>query len=333
MAVDFGIDLGTATTVICNTEGEVLLNEPTLVIKSITNDQVVAIGEEASEMLGRTPEGVVEVAPIRGGAVTGYNATVSLLKTFMKRVNKGGFAGARAVIAVPCGISDVERRAVNEAAHNAGIKSVALIEAPLAAAAGCGVDVGAPHGSMVVNIGAGICEAAVVSLGGIVVSHSIRTAGTSFDSAIIQYVKKQHNVAIGESTAEGIKISIGSVYSGIDNERVEVSGRDMVTGLPKTAKVTTDEIRGCIAETAEAIVDAVRVTLEQTPPELAADIIESGIVLTGGGAMLRGLGRLININTEIPVYIAENPIECVAVGAAKAADYMLNSRVRGIFGR
>ena len=307
MAVDFGIDLGTATTLICNTDGEVLLNEPSLVIKSNTNGQIVAIGEEASEMLGRTPEGVAEVAPIRGGAITGFNATVSMLKQFMKRVNRGTFGGVRAVIAVPCGISDVERRAVHEAAHNAGIKSVALMDAPLAAAAGCGVDVGAPHGSMVVNIGAGICEAAVVSLGGIVESHSIRTAGTSFDNAIAQYVKKQYSVAIGDSTAEGIKISIGSVYSGID--------------------------RGCLSEPAEAIVDAVRVTLEKTPPELAADIIESGIVLTGGGAMLRGLGRLININTEIPVYIAENPIECVAIGAARAAEFMLNEKGKGIFGR
>lgn len=333
MAVDFGIDLGTATTLICNTEGEILLNEPSLVIKSDVSGQIVAIGEEASEMLGRTPEGVAEVAPIRCGAITGFNATVSMLKQFMKRVNKGSFFGARAVIAVPCGISDVERRAVYEAAHNAGIKSTALMDAPLAAAAGCGVDVGAPHGSMVVNIGAGICEAAVVSLGGIVVSHSIRTAGSSFDNAIVQYVKKQHNVVIGDSTAEGIKISIGSVFSGIERERIEVNGRDMVTGLPKTAKVTNDEIKSCLSETAEAIVDAVKVTLEKTPPELAADIIESGIVLTGGGAMLRGLGRLININTEIPVYIAENPIECVAIGAAKAAEFMLNEKGKGIFGR
>lgn len=333
MAVDFGIDLGTATTLICNAEGEIVLNEPSLVIKSNTNDQIVAIGEEANDMLGRTPEGVSEIAPIRGGAITGFNATVSMLKQFIKRSGKGSMGGVRAVVAVPCGISDVERRAVYEAAHNAGIKQVALMEAPLAAAAGCGVDVGAPHGCMVVNIGAGICEAAVVSLGGIVVSHSIRTAGESFDNAIVQYVKKQHNAVIGDSTAESVKISIGSVFTGIERESVEVNGRDMVTGLPKTAKVTNDEIKNCLAEVAEAIVEAVKVTLEKTPPELAADIIESGIVLTGGGAMLRGLGRLININTEIPVFIAENPIECVAIGAAKATDFMLNGRGKGIFGR
>lgn len=333
MAIDIGIDMGTSSTIIYEKNQGIVLNEPSMVIKNNTSGQIVAIGDAASDMMGRTPEGVSEIAPIRCGAITGFNATVSMLRYFVKNITKNSFARVRAVICIPGGITEVERRAVYEAAGSAGIREVVLMESSLAAASGCGVDVGAPHGSMVVDIGAGITEAAVVSLGGVVLSHTIRTAGKTFDSAIVQYVKRQYNMVIGDSTAEGVKISIGSVYSGIDNETLEIHGRDMVTGLPKSAKVTTDEIRMCLTETADAIVDAVKVTLENTPPELAADVMESGIVLTGGGAMLRGLGRLININTEIPVYIAENPIECVAVGAGKALDFMMNSRGRGILGR
>lgn len=333
MAVDLGIDLGTSTTLICNDSGEILLNEPSLVIRSDTSGQPVAIGSAASDMIGRTPEGVSAIMPVQGGAITAYSATAAMLKYFVKKASGGTFSRVRAVMSVPCGISEVERRAAYEAAQAAGIRDVALIEAPLAAAAGCGVDIGAPMGYMLVNIGAGICEAAVVSLGGIVVSHSVRTAGASFDSAIVQYVKKQYGTVIGDSTAESIKISIGSVYAGIESETLEVNGRDMMTGLPKTATINASEIRPSLTETADAIVDAVKITLEKTPPELAADILKSGIVLTGGGAMLRGLGRLINISTEIPVYIAENPIECVASGAGRAVDFMINRRGKGIFGR
>ncbi len=328
MAIDIGIDLGTSRTLVYVKDEGIVLNEPSLVIKSNTTGQIVAIGEEASDMMGRTPEGVSAIAPIKGGVITGYNATVSMLKHFVKKAAKNSFFGARAVIGVPCGISEVESRAVQEAARSAGIKEVVLMESALAAASGCGVDIAAPHGSMVVDIGAGICEVAVVSLGGIVFSHTTRTAGSSFDAAIVQHIKKQYNMVIGEGAAENIKISIGSVYSGIDNETVEVSGRDMVTGLPKTARVSSDEIRMCLSELADDIVDAVKITLENTPPELAADVMESGIVLTGGGAMLKGLGRLININTELPVYIAENPLECAAVGAGKATEFMLGNRNR-----
>lgn len=333
MSVDLGIDLGTASTLIYECENGIVLNEPSLVIKSNADDRIVAIGEAASDMLGRTPEGVSAVLPIKGGAITGFYAASAMLKYFVKNVVKGSFARVRAAISVPCGISDVERRAVYEAARSAGIRDIALIEAPLAAAVGCGVDVGAARGSMIVDVGAGTCETAVIALGGIVVSNTVRSAGASFDSAIVQYVKKQYNIVIGDVTAEGIKISIGSVYSGIERETVEINGRDIVTGLPKSAKVSTDEIRSCLSEYADAIVESVKMTLEETPPELAADIIESGIVLTGGGAMLRGLGRLINISTEIPVYIAENPIECTAIGAGKALDFLLTRRGKGILGR
>lgn len=330
MAIDIGIDLGTSSTIIYEKNQGIVLNEPSVVIRSDSNGQVVAVGNAASDMMGRTPEGVSELAPIKNGVVTGFNATVSMLKYFVKTVQSSSFARVRAIVCVPSGITEVERRAVHEAARAAGIREVILMDSAIAAAAGCGVDVAAPHGSMVVDIGAGISEAAVVSLGGVVVSNTTRTAGQSFDAAIIQHIRRKYNMIIGEATAESIKISIGSVYSGIDNEAVEVNGRDMVTGLPKTANVTTDEIRGCLMESAEEIVDAVKVTLENTPPELASDVMESGIVLTGGGALLRGLGRLININTEIPVYIAENPIECIAQGAGKALDYIMNGRLNGI---
>lgn len=332
MAVDLGIDLGTSNTIIYEKSAGIVLNEPSMVIKSNTTDQIVAVGSEASDMMGRTPEGVSAVAPIRGGVITGFNATVSMLRHFVKKVTRSSLLRTRAVIGVPGKISEVERRATIEAAHSAGIRDVVLMESSLAAAIGCGVDIAAPHGSMIVDIGAGVCEASVISLGGVVVSHTIRTAGGSFDTAIVQHAKHQNNMVIGESTAEGIKISIGSVYAGMEGETIEVNGRDIVTGLPKTAKVTTDEIRLCLTEAAEEIVDAVKVTLEKTPLELAADVMESGIVLTGGGAMLRGLGRLINVNTEIPVYIAENPMECVAIGTGKALDFMMDSR-GGIPGR
>ncbi len=333
MAIDIGIDLGTSSTLIYMKDEGIVLNEPSIVIKSNATGQIVAIGTEASDMMGRTPEGVSAVAPIRGGAINGFNATVAMLKYFVKSVVGNPLFRVRAVIAVPCGISEVERRAVLEAARSAGIKEVVLMESVLAAASGCGVDLAMPHGSMIVDIGAGICEVAVVSLGGIVVSHTVRTAGASFDTAIVQHIKKQYNMVIGEATAENIKISIGSVYTGMDSEVLEVSGRDMVEGLPKSAKITSDEIRMCLCELAETIVDAVKVTLEKTPPELAADVMESGIVLTGGGAQLKGLGRLINVNTDIPVYIAENPLECTAVGAGKATEYMFGGYNRWNLGR
>ena len=261
MAVDLGIDLGTSRTLVYEKKEGIVLSEPSMVIKSSATGQIAAAGADANEMIGRTPEGVTAVAPIRYGVITGFNDTVSMLRYFVKKVAKNTLFRVRAVIGVPCGISEVERRAVHEAARSAGIKEVVLIEAPLAAAIGCGVDIAAPHGSMVVDIGAGICEAAVVSLGGIVISHTIRTAGGSFDAAIIQHIKKQNNMVIGEATAESIKINLGAVYSGMETKTMEVNGRDMMTGLPKSAVVTSDEIRTCLTEPAEAIVDAVKVTL------------------------------------------------------------------------
>lgn len=328
MAVDLGIDLGTSNTIVYDKKEGIVLNEPSMVVRSKKNGQILAIGSDASDMIGRTPDGVEALRPIRNGVITSFNGTVALLKHFIKKVAGNTFFRVRVVICVPCKITDVERRAMIEAARTAGAKEVYLIEQPLAAAIGCGIDISQPHGSMVVNVGAGITEVAVISLGGIVESHAIRRAGESFDNDIVQYVKRKYNISIGDATAEQIKCNIGSVYYHKDNERVEMMGRDMVTGLPKTGSISAEEVREALKEGAEAIVDAVKVTLEKTPPELASDIMESGIVLSGGGAMLKGLGRLINVSTEIPVFIAENPLDCVAVGTGKSLDFMMEMRRR-----
>lgn len=323
MPMDLGIDLGTANTLVYEKKGGIVLNEPSMVIRSKKNGQVLAIGNDASDMMGRTPDGVQALRPIRNGVITSYQGTVALLKYLIKKAATNSFSRVRAVICVPCSITEVERRAVTEAARSAGARDVFLIEEPLAAAIGCGIDISAPHGSMIVNVGAGITEVAVVSLGGIVVSHSVRVAGETFDNAIVQYVKRKYNMSIGDVTAEQVKCEIGSVYYHKESERVEISGRDLVAGVPKTAYITTEEVRDALSEHADAIVDAVKIALENTPPELASDIMESGIVLAGGGAKLRGLGRLINVGTDIPVYIAEEPMECVAVGAGKSLDFLM----------
>lgn len=321
MAIDLGIDLGTANTLVYERRQGITLNEPSLVVRNRKNGQVLAIGQEASEMMGKTPEGLQLLRPIRNGVITSFQGTVALLKYFIKSAAKNTMSRIRVVICVPCSITEVERRAVSEAAQSAGAKEVYLLEEPLAAAIGCGIDISEPHGSMIVNVGAGMTEVAVVSLGGIVVSHSIRVSGGTFDNAIVQYIKRRYNLSIGDVTAEQIKCTIGSVYFHKELGKMDINGRDMISGLPKNITVTVDEIREALKENAEEIVDAVKVALEKTPPELASDIVESGIVLAGGGAKLKGLGRLINVSTDIPVYIAENPMECVAVGAGKALDF------------
>ncbi len=331
MAIDLGIDLGTANTLVYEKKQGITLNEPSMVVRSRKNGQVLAIGSEASEMMGKTPDGVQLIRPIRNGVITSFQGTVALLKYFIRSTVKNTLSRIRVVICVPCSITEVERRAVTEAARSAGAREVYLLEEPLAAAVGCGIDISEPHGSMILNVGAGMTEVAVVSLGGVVVSHSIRVSGDTFDNSIVQYIKKRYNLSIGDVTAEQLKCDIGAVYFHKDITRAEINGRDMISGLPKTITVSSDEIRDALSENAEEIVDAVKVALEKTPPELAADIVESGIVLAGGGAKLRGLGRLINVRTEIPVFIAEEPMECVAVGAGKALDFMqiMNRRNNG----
>lgn len=322
MAVDLGIDLGTANTLIYEKKRGIVLNEPSMVVRSTKNQQILAIGSDASDMMGRTPDGVQALRPIRNGVITSFHGTVALLKHFIKKTAKNSFFRIRVVICVPCGITEVERRAVTEAARNAGAKEVYLIEQPLAAAIGCGIEISEPCGNMIVNVGAGVTEVAVISLGGIVVSHSVRVAGDAFDNSIVQYVKRKYNMSIGDVTAQQVKCSIGSAYFYRETDKTEIKGRDLMTGLPKTAVITSDEVREALKENAEEIVDAVKVALEKTPPELASDIMVSGIVLAGGGAKLKGLGRLIHVNTEIPVYIAEEPMECVAAGAGKSLDFM-----------
>ena len=317
MAIDLGIDLGTASVKIFTRKQGIVLNEPSMVIASQADGRVTAIGDEANDMIGRTPDGVQAVRPIRNGVITNFNFTVDMLKHFIKKVAKNPLSKIRAVVCIPSGVTEVEKRAVEEAAKAAGAKEVILMEEPLAAAIGAGLPVEEPRGSMVVDIGAGTTEVAVISLGGIVVSHSIRVAGDAFDSAIVQYVKKKYNLMIGEITAEQIKQQIGSEQPGKGEDRQEMKGRDLLSGLPKTATIRTDEVRDAISENVSEILDAVKLTLEQTPPELAADIMEAGIVLTGGGALLRGLGRLINIETSIPVFLAEEPMDCVAVGTGR----------------
>ena len=320
--MDIGIDLGTANTLIYEKKQGIILNEPSMVVKNKKTGQYIAIGADASDMLGKTPDGTQVVRPIRNGVINSYQGAVALLKHLIKKAVGNNAFRVRTMICIPCGITEVERRAVTEAAQNAGAKEVYLVEQPLAAAIGCGVPVKEPKGSMIVNVGAGVTEVAVVSLGGIVVSHTIRTAGEAFDNAIMQYAKRRYNVSIGDVTAEQVKCSIGSVYVQKELGREEVMGRDMVSGLPKTIAIAPTEIREPLRECADLIVDAIKVTLEETPPELAADIMDSGIVLSGGGAMLRGLGKMINMSVDVPVYIAEEPLECVAIGAGKAIDFM-----------
>lgn len=322
MAVDIGIDLGTANTLIYDKRRGIVLNEPSVVIRSKKNQQFLAIGEEASDMLGRTPDGVQAIRPIRNGVITSFQGTVAMLKHFIKKTVSNSFFRVRTIICVPCGITEVERRAVTEAARNAGAREVYLVRQPLAAAIGCGAPVAEPHGTMLVTVGAGVTEVAVISLGGIVVSHTVRTAGEAFDNAIIQYIKRKYNIMAGALAAEQLKCSIGTVYYQKEREKAEINGLDLLSGLPKTVTVNSEELREAMQECADEVIDAVKQTLEQTPPELAADIVESGIILAGGGAKLRGLGRLISVNVDIPVYIAEEPTECAAIGTGKNLDFM-----------
>ncbi len=322
MAIELGIDLGTANTLIYEKKKGIVLDEPSMVVRSRKTNQILAIGEEASEMMGRTPEGVQVLRPIRSGVINSYRGTVALLHNFFKTVAKSTLMPIRAVVCVPCSITEVERRAVTEAAKQAGAREVFLIESPLAGAIGCGIDISLPHGSMIVNVGAGLTEVAIISLGGIVASQSVRVAGSTFDSDIVQYIKKNYNISVGDATAEQIKCNIGTVYPGRERETMKISGRDLTTGLMKDITLTSSEMPEALDDSVEKIIDAINMALENTPPELASDVMESGIVLAGGGAQLKGLGKRILVSTDIPVYIAENPIECVAAGAGESLDFL-----------
>jgi rod shape-determining protein MreB len=320
---DMGVDLGTANTLVYVKGKGIVIREPSVVAIRTDTGAIEAVGEQAKQMIGRTPGNIVAVRPMKDGVIADFQTTATMLRYFIRQAmrNKSPLTGKpRVMISVPSGITAVEKRAVEDAAVEAGAKHAQTIEEPMAAAIGAGLPVGEPTGSMVVDIGGGTTEVAIISLGGIVTSRSIRVAGDEMDEAIIQYIKKAYNLMIGERTAEEIKTTIGTALPTEENESMDIRGRDLVTGLPKTFTITASEISQALADTVGAIVDAVKVTLEKSPPELAADIMDRGIVLTGGGALLRNLDRLLSNETGMPVIVADNPLDCVAIGTGKALD-------------
>ncbi len=326
---DIGIDLGTANTLVYMKGKGIVMREPSVVAMDVKENMVMAVGREAKEMIGRTPGSISAVRPLKDGVIADFDVTSEMLKYFIRTaVHSTVFSRPRVVICIPSGVTEVERRAVEEAARNAGAKAVELVEEPMAAAIGAGLQVNEAAGCMVVDIGGGTSEVAVISLGDIVTKCSVRTAGDDFDEAIISYIKKKYNLLIGERTAEDIKIRIGSAFPYEDETTMDVKGRNLVDGLPKNITISSEEVREALADPVSAIVDAIRSTLESTPPELSADIIDNGIMLTGGGAMLRGLDVLVSRETGMPVHVAENPLDCVAVGTGKCLDIGMVSNFR-----
>jgi rod shape-determining protein MreB len=318
---DVGIDLGTANTLVHVRGKGVVLNEPSVVAIQRDTETVLAVGEEAKLMIGRTPGNIIAVRPMKDGVIADFDVTQSMLKYFISRSLKNWtFIKPRVIVGVPSGVTEVEKRAVIDATLQAGAREAYLIEEPMAAAIGAGLEVHEPAGNMVVDIGGGTTEVAIISLGGIVTSKSIRVGGDEMDEAIAYYTKKEYNLMIGERTAENIKITIGSAVPSDNIESMEIRGRDLVTGLPKTINITSEEIKDALAEPVNNILDAIKVTLEKTPPELAADIMDRGIVMTGGSSLLMGLDKRVNAETGMPVHIAEEPMNCVAMGTGKVLD-------------
>lgn len=318
---DMAIDLGTANTLVYVRGLGVVLNEPSVVAIDKDNGRVLAVGMEAKRMLGRTPGNIVAIRPMKDGVIADFEVTEIMLRHFIRKVHKSRhLAKPRLVVCVPSGVTGVERRAIKDAGYAAGARKVYIIEEPMAAAIGAGLPVGEPTGSMIVDIGGGTSEVAVVSLGGLVCKLSIRVGGDELDDSIIQYVKREYSLLLGERTAEEIKMAIGSAYPLPDDSSAEIRGRDLVSGLPRTIIVTAEEIRRAIEEPVAAIVDAVKQTLDRTPPELASDIMDRGIVLAGGGALLRGLDERLRQETGMPIIIAETPLDCVALGSGKCIE-------------
>jgi rod shape-determining protein MreB len=319
---DMAIDLGTANTLVYVRGRGVVLNEPSVVAVNARDGRPVAVGHEAKRMIGRTPGHITAIRPLKDGVINNFDICERMLRYFIQQVHQRRFAKPRMVICVPSGITGVEQRAVQDAAENAGArKPVYIIEEPMAAAIGAGLPVHEPAGNMIVDIGGGTTEVAVISLGGIVASESIRIAGDELDEAIINYVKKEYSLALGERTAEEVKIALASAYPLVEELYAEIRGRDLVSGLPKTVTVSTEEIREAVEEPVSAIVDAVKVTLDKTPPELAADIMGRGIVITGGGAMLHGLKERLESETGMPIIHAEDPLYSVAVGSGLCLEH------------
>jgi rod shape-determining protein MreB len=315
---DIGVDLGTATTLVYVKGEGVVLCEPSVVAIERGTSHVLAVGEEAKRMLGRTPGNIIAIRPMKDGVIADFEITEAMLRVFINKVRKRRFqVRPRIVIAIPSGITEVEKRAVKESAERAGARQVFLIEEPIAAAIGVGLPIQEPIGNMIIDIGGGTTEIAVISLAGIVFSKSIRIGGDEMDQAIIEYLKKTYNLMIGERTSEQIKIKIGSAYPLDEEMSLEVKGRDLVAGLPKTVTITSEEIRESLQEPLRAILEATKISLERTPPELAADLIEHGIVMAGGGSLLRGIDRLISEETGLPVHVAEDPVTAVVNGTGK----------------
>ena len=318
-----GIDLGTANTLVFMKGKGVIMREPSVVAVDTKNDTVKFVGSEAKDVIGKTPGSIMVVRPLKDGVIADFDVTAAMLRIFIKKACGPSLVfKPTVVICIPSGVTEVERRAVREAAMNAGAGQVMIIEEPMAAAIGAGLPVQEPAGSMVVDIGGGTSEVAVISLNGIVAARSVRTGGDEFDQAIIAYIKRKFNLLIGERSAEKIKIEVGTAYKLDEDLTLEVKGRNLINGLPKNAIISSEDVREALRESLEKIIEAVKETLERTPPELAADIIDSGITLTGGGAMLRGLDKLISAETGIDVYVAENPLDCVANGTGYVLDHM-----------
>ena len=327
-ATEIGIDLGTANILVYVKGKGIILKEPSVVAYDKDTNKIRAVGEEARQMIGRTPGNIMAVRPMRQGVISDYEVTEKMLKYFIsKAMGKRAFRKPRVSICVPSSVTEVEKKAVEEATYRAGARDVAIIEEPIAAAIGAGIDITIPFGNMIVDIGGGTTDVAVISLGGTVVSTSIKVAGDNFDEAIMRYVRKNYNLIIGERTAEAAKIKIGTVYPETLPHTIEVKGRDTVSGLPKSAEVSSEEIREALAESTTQIMEVIHSVLEKTPPELAADVAERGIVLTGGGALLGGLEKLIQEETGINTVVAEDPGMVVAVGTGQYLDVM--SKIEG----
>lgn len=324
---DMGIDLGTANTLVYMKGKGIVLQEPSVVALQRETKNVLAVGEEAKEMIGRTPGNIVAIRPMKDGVIADFDITQTMLRYFIaKAQRRRGLFRPRVVMSVPSGVTEVERRAVIDASLQAGARESYLIEEPMAAAIGAGLPVHEPTGNMVVDIGGGTTEVAIISLGGIVTCRSIRVAGDEMDEAIVNHIKRSHNLLIGERTAEEIKIKIGSAHPDVDGEAMEARGRDLVSGLPKTIEITPEEVQAALSEPVTAIVDAIKVTLERTPPELASDIMDRGIMMTGGGSLLRGFDRLVMEETGMPVHMSDDPLLCVVKGTGKVLDELDNLR-------
>ena len=320
---DLAIDLGTANTLVYVKGKGIVCNEPSVVALSKNRGpkRVLAVGHEAKEMLGRTPGSIIAVRPMKDGVIADFEITSAMLREFISRAhNRRNFVRPRIVICIPFGVTEVEKRAVRESAFAARAREVYLIEEPMAAAIGAGLDIREPSGNMIVDIGGGTTEVAIISLSGIVYSKSVRMAGDKMDEAIVNYIKRKYNLMIGERTAELIKISVGSAFALEQERKVEVKGRDLISGIPKTLEVTSEEVREALEEPLKIIVDAVKIALERTPPELASDIVDKGIVLAGGGALLRNLDKLIRQETTLPVTVADDPLSVIVLGCGKALD-------------